>query len=201
MLKQGDFVGFVNGEGQFQEGQEYEVVAFPDYAVSTGVERRVVLRAENREIRNRRTQVHDSDILEERQIVIKTGKKVLLRRKTETQSSLPGDAGLYEGEYVEFIPGEGSFEEGHDYVVMIPSNYVETEGPADTVLHLLRNKQMNKALFDEVDNEEEEENSDDDADDDDHEQELLLLENRNCDHQRPQNASPKANRPSLLASL
>ncbi|KAK2950271.1 putative signal recognition particle-docking protein FtsY [Blattamonas nauphoetae] len=177
-IYEGEFVGYVNGEGQFQEGQEYEVAIFPDYVVSTGVEGRVVLRAKNREIRNRRTHEDDSDMLEERQIVIKNGKKMLLRRKTDSRSSLPGDAGLYEGEYVEFIPGEGSFEEGHGYVVMIPSNYVETKGPTGTVLRLLRNKQMNKPLFDDVDNEEEEENSDDDADDDDHEQERILLENR-----------------------
>ncbi|KAK2961906.1 hypothetical protein BLNAU_2962 [Blattamonas nauphoetae] len=117
-------------------------------------------------------------MLEERQIVIKTGKKMLLRRKTDIQSSLPGDAGLYERECVEFIPGEGSFEEGHGYVVMIPSNSAKAKVPAGTVLHLLRNRPMNTALFDDIDNEEEEETSDDDANDDDDEQERIVLENR-----------------------
>ncbi|KAK2942313.1 hypothetical protein BLNAU_22778 [Blattamonas nauphoetae] len=67
-------------------------------------------------------------------------------------------------------------ENGHGCVEMILSNYVETKGPTGTVLRLLRNKQMNKPFFDDVDNEEEEENSDDDADD--HEQKRILLENR-----------------------
>ncbi|KAK2955592.1 hypothetical protein BLNAU_9451 [Blattamonas nauphoetae] len=131
----GEYMGYIPGEEHMKDGETYDVVLSTNLVKTLGPNKAPQYQ-DPTDARGGMGAQNDWNGAEkeERTIEIKNGKKMLLRKEDDPLRSLPGDEGLYEGEYAEYIPGEEEWKDGDTLQVEIPKNYVTMKGPNGTTV-------------------------------------------------------------------